>query len=132
MRTLPRNGPETVIHFTRALIELIINIWILCCLKRLQEHFQNSYTHTNSHSIPEMCNFIKYPLKHDMWMETSDEQIRINLKAEEGAFTRYETLAISTLSAPKANAIASSLIAILSITSLIGIPIAGLIIASSH
>ena len=67
-----------------------------------------------------------------MWMETSDEQIRINLKAEEGAFTRYETLAISTLPAPKANAIASSLIAILSITSLIGIPIAGLIIASSH
>ena len=88
--TLSKNGSETVIHFTRLLLEIHIETWAFIQIDVKNAFNSASRAHTLVQialHIPEMYNFIlsMYRLQHKLWMDVPDEQLRTHIIAGKGS-----------------------------------------------
>jgi len=86
--TLSRNGSETVIHFTRLLLEVHNDTWASIQIDVKNAFNSASRAHTLTQitmHIPEMYNYIlsMYRLQHKLWMNVPDEQLRTHIIAGE-------------------------------------------------
>jgi len=88
--TLSKNGSETVIHFTRLLLEMHNETWASIQIDVKNAFNSASRAHTLTQiamHIPEMYNYIlsMYRLQHKLWMNVPDEQLRTHIIAGEGS-----------------------------------------------